>query len=151
MRPIWILTAIVAPLCHVLAHSSDDINVAVRREGEGQEDCDPDFFEMSEKNLKESGSDEYYRDFIAESSQANQEEYLRRGEVSFFAHHAFNGLEVRCSSQKRGCTGIPTCKDVLGHIQRRGGDKDKARKVYFSIKKIESIVDAIFWFHVSLI
>ena len=127
------------------------MNLAVRGEGDGPEDCDPEFFEMSEKNLKESGSDEYYRDFIAKTSLAKPDEYSRLGEVSFFAQEAFNGFEVRCSSQTKGCTGIPTCRDVLGHVQRHGGDRDKARKIYFSIKKIESIVDAIFWFHVSLL
>ena len=151
MRLIWILTAVLAPLSHTLAAGLDSTDLAVRRHADRPEDCDPAFFEMTKKNLKESGSDEFYRNFIVETSKEHPDEYLRLGEVSFFAHHAFTGLEVACSSRRKGCTGIPTCRAVLDHVQRHGGDKDKARKIYFSIKKIEYIVDAIFWFHVRFV
>lgn len=148
---VWILTALLASLGQVMAANPDPTYLAARGLGDGPDDCDPGFFEMTEKNLRESKSDEFYRDLISKTSKEHPEEYIRLGEVSFFARHAFNGLEVRCGSHKKGCTGIPTCTDILDYVKRHGGDKEKARKVYFSIKKIEFIIDAIFWFHVSLL
>lgn len=112
-------------------------------------DCDPKFFEMTPKNLEESGSDAFYRDFILKNAKAHPEEYDRLGEVAFFARYAFNGIDVHCSSAKGGCTGIPLCKDILNHVEGRGGDKEEARNIYFSIKKIELMADAMYWFHVS--
>lgn len=149
MRSIWILAAILASFSQIVAGDSGPTHFAVRGSENGLDHCDPEFFEMTEKNLRESESDKFYRDFIAKTSKEHPEEYTRLGEVEFFARHAFGGLEVHCNRHQKGCTGIPTCKDILDHQKRHGGEREMARKVYFSIKKIEHISNAIFWFHVS--
>jgi hypothetical protein len=153
MWPIWILITILALLGHVTA---TDINHAyhsyhaIKVNPDVPENCDPGFFEMTEKNLEESKSDEFYRQFIIEEAKEHPDEYTRLGEVSFFARYAFNGFEVHCGSYENGCSGIPTCPDILSHVHLHGGDKHRARQIYFSIKKVEHIVGLIFWFYVSL-
>jgi hypothetical protein len=148
MRSVWFLAAFVAPIWHAFAGNPGNVDHAVTR---GGNDCNSKFFDMTEQNLRYSGSDKYYRDFILEESQKYPKEYAELGEISFFARHTFDGFDVHCGSKYEGCTGIPTCKRVLDHVQRHGGDEVLARKIYFSIKKIEFVADAIFWFHVSFV
>jgi hypothetical protein len=151
MKRIWILTAVLALASQIIAHHIDGpISPAAGGASIRPGDCDPAFFEMTDKNLKESGSDVFYRDFIAETSKKFPDEYTQLGEASFFARHAFHGLDIRCSSKNGGCTGIPTCKEILTHVLGHEGDKVLARKVYFSMKKIQFIADAILWFQVSI-
>jgi hypothetical protein len=158
MKPIWILSSVSVLLSQTTATNDhgpavqtnkESADVAVIEIKDKPSECDPAFFEMTEKNLDDSGSDIFYRNFIIESSKRHPGDYIRLGEVSFFARYAYNGLDVRCSSFKGGCAGIPTCKEVLDHVLHRNGDRDLARKIYFSMKKVEFIVDEIYWFHVS--
>lgn len=151
MKYALILAAVLALASQIIAQNVDSPIVPAAGDPTIRTGvCDPAFFEMTDKNLKESGSDIFYRDFIAETSKKFPDEYTQLGEASFFARHAFHELDFRCSSKKGGCAGIPTCKEILTHVLDHKGDRVLARKVYFSMRKIVFITDAILWFEVSI-
>lgn len=146
MRTTWIFTTILALLGIALSTNQEDENLSI---GEEEMSCDSPYFSMSAENLEASESDKFYRDLIRDITKHSPEDYSRMGEVSAFAYHALKKLDVRCSSYNQGCIGIPACDNVLERVPNRDGKKDIARKLYFSMKKIESIVNALVWFQVS--
>lgn len=106
--------------------------------------CPPAYFARTQQNIDESGSDEWYIKYTsaARSNHSNLDGPYR--EVDSFAKKALHETDFNCDV-RIGCSGVPSCNTIVKTTESHNKhlspteQLDLARKIYFSLKKIEAM------------
>jgi hypothetical protein len=120
---------------------------------------DADYFQLTTENLKASGTNEWYENWITNNTNTkeHQDDYKRLGEPGFFAKYALNVPNFYCSLQKAACVEKPSRNDILTYVrgkQRNSSSEDvraSARRIYFTILQMDRITELVSLIYVSAI
>ncbi|KAL2074182.1 hypothetical protein VTL71DRAFT_7960 [Oculimacula yallundae] len=136
---------------------SDDSTSYVTQEAinayEKHGDCHPAFFDLTNENLDQANISLWFNDFITSKAQQNPESYKKFGEIPFFAREIMQMSNFECNLQSKGCNTVPSCKEVISHLERRNSNLtstqllDQSRKIYLTFKQMDSIFKYISTMH----
>ncbi|KAL8715204.1 MAG: hypothetical protein Q9220_001162 [cf. Caloplaca sp. 1 TL-2023] len=92
---------------------------------------DPDFFQPTPENWRDSRAGERYTAFVKEQMRFDPL-WGKQSEASLFARKALKQLDFECGISYKGCKPTPDCN----HVLTLQGDKDKARWIYFILRSM---------------
>ncbi|KAL8798918.1 MAG: hypothetical protein Q9182_006290 [Xanthomendoza sp. 2 TL-2023] len=100
---------------------------------------DAAFFEPTKDNFFAANAGREYINFIIGSDRNSVEWTNRTSEPAFFAEKILGWKDFDCGPGYHGCHEEPSCDEVLTTVIGLGGDKDRARWIYFILKSISNL------------
>lgn len=125
---------------------------------ERDKECDPNYFELTHRNLNDSGIVEWYPKWMEKMKEKYPEKYQSLGEVRFFSKLAWGDSNFMCGIIHKGCATVPTPMAVVERVllHRAGSNYtlaenlSEARRIYFMASEIHAITQFMFYQYVSI-
>ena len=116
---------------------------------ERDKEAHPDYFELTQRNLNDSGVVPWYPEWVERMRANYPENYTNLGEIRFFSKYAWGDSNFMCGITQGGCSTVPTAKGIIERLllYRKGEDHTlaanlaEARRIFFMAKEIQAITE----------